>query len=205
MSNYERRLDDYVDVAERIRQFRELHPEGSLQPANPAEPYQIVEVGGSTFIVYVAAAYRTPDDPRPGIGVAWEPIPGKTPYTRDSELMNAETSSWGRAIVAALAADTKKIATLDEVRARKDVDTAGHPSTEPHETRQDAPRATKPVSGSTDTVPATEGQERALYAMSKKLDKLPPAKGTLSKRQAHQMIEELQAEIDSRANGEEPF
>jgi hypothetical protein len=33
--------------------------------------------------------------------------------------MNAETSAWGRAIVACLAADTQKIASLDEVRNRR--------------------------------------------------------------------------------------
>jgi hypothetical protein len=68
-------------------------------------------------VAYVAAAYRTPDDPRPGIGVAWELYPGTTPYTRDSELMNAETSAWGRAIVA-VGIPTKKIASADEVRNR---------------------------------------------------------------------------------------
>jgi hypothetical protein len=113
-------LDDYIDVPTRIAEFREKHPEASLQPADPAKVFEIVEVGGATFIVYVAAAYRTPDDPRPGIGTAWEPVPGRTPYTRNSELMNAETSAWGRAIIAALAADAKKgIASQQEVRNRR--------------------------------------------------------------------------------------
>src|SRR5690606_40824121 len=69
------------------------------------------------IFVVVAAAYRTPDDQRPGIGMAYEPYPGRTPYTRGSELQNAETSAWGRAIVAALAADTRRgIASAEEVR-----------------------------------------------------------------------------------------
>ena len=69
----------------------------------------------------MALAYRAPDDPMPGIGTAWEPFPGRTPYTRDSELMNAETSAWGRAIVATLAADTNKgIASREEVRNRSE-------------------------------------------------------------------------------------
>jgi hypothetical protein len=34
--------------------------------------------------------------------------------------MNAETSAWGRAIVACLVADTKRIASADEVRARSE-------------------------------------------------------------------------------------
>ena len=108
-------LDGYVDVAERIRTFKEKHPDGSLQPIE----WKIVDVDGHTFIVYQAAAYRTADDTRPGIGTAWEPFPGKTSYTKDSELQNAETSAWGRAIVAALAADTQKIASAEEVRNRQ--------------------------------------------------------------------------------------
>ena len=113
-------LEDYVDVAERIALFKEKHPEGSLQPANLLEPYKILSSDDGRFVVYVAAAYRTPEDQRPGVGVAWEPFPGKTPYTKDSELQNAETSAWGRAIVAALAADTKRgVASKNEVAARR--------------------------------------------------------------------------------------
>jgi hypothetical protein len=113
-------LDDYIDVAARLADFRIKHPEGSLQPVNLEKPFEIVEVAGAVFVVYTAAAYRHPDDPRPGIGIAWESVPGRTPYTRNSELMNAETSAWGRAIVAALAGDTKKsIASQQEVRNRQ--------------------------------------------------------------------------------------
>lgn len=116
MSNF---MDNYVDVAERIRTLREKHPEATLQPADPARPFWIEDVPNiGPRLVYVAACYRTPDDPRPGIGMAWEPIPGITPFTRGSELMVAETSAWGRAIVAALAADTQKVASADEVAAR---------------------------------------------------------------------------------------
>jgi hypothetical protein len=111
---------DYVDVAARLAEFRGKHPEGSLQPADISSPYQIVTVKDDCYVVVVAAAYRSPDDPRPGIGMAYEPYPGKTPYTRGSELQNAETSAWGRAIVASLAADTKKgVASADEVRNRQ--------------------------------------------------------------------------------------
>ncbi len=92
---------DYIDVATRIVEFREKYPDGSLQPAVIEKPYSIEEIGGQTYIVVVAAAYRNAEDTRPGIGMAYELFPGKTPYTRGSELQNAETSAWGRAIVAA--------------------------------------------------------------------------------------------------------
>jgi hypothetical protein len=104
---------DYIDVAARIVAFREKHPEGSLQQ----QSLEFREVNGSTWVIYTAAAYRTPDDIRPGIGTAWEPIPGRTSFTRDSEVQNAETAAWGRAIVAAMAGDTKRgVASAEEVR-----------------------------------------------------------------------------------------
>jgi hypothetical protein len=111
--------EDYVDVAERLRLFKAAYPTGCLRPADPSQPFTIQEIGGREFIVYVAAAYRAPDDPMPAIAVAAEPAVGKTSFTRDSEVMNAETSAWGRAILAALAADSKKIASFEEVRNRQ--------------------------------------------------------------------------------------
>ncbi len=108
-------LTDYVDVAERMTEFREKHPEGSFQ-------VKIVEIPApwnEKFVAVEARAYRSPDDERPGVDVAWEPVPGKTPYTKDSELMNCSTSAVGRAIVYALAADTKRgIASKQEVMNR---------------------------------------------------------------------------------------
>ena len=121
-------LSSYNTVADRIAEFAAKYPEGSLQcewqmllvptlvKGNDGE-WQPAE---RPIIVAKAFAYRTPDDPRPGIGHAQEPIPGKTPYTKDSEIQNAETSAWGRAIVAVLAADTRKgVASRDEVQSRR--------------------------------------------------------------------------------------
>lgn len=129
MASSERSLDDYVDVAQRIADFRELYPSGSLQPVDTLLPWEQATVTGydkngeqvtQTFIIYKAAAYRTPEDERPGIGLAWEIWPGRTPYTRGSELMNAETSAWGRAIIAVLASDSKAgVASRQEVAARR--------------------------------------------------------------------------------------
>jgi hypothetical protein len=104
---------DYIDVATRLVEFREKHPDGSLQQVS----IDFREVNGGWWVIYTAAAYRSPDDVRPGIGTAWEPIPGKTNFTRDNEVQNAETAAWGRAMVAALAVDTKRgIASAEEVR-----------------------------------------------------------------------------------------
>ena len=108
-------LDDYVDVPERIAIFREKWPYGSLQSevlAYPTETYP--------FVVVKALAYRNPDDKLPGIGHSAQGYPGITPYTKGSEMENAETSAWGRAIIAALAADAKRgIASRNEVQAKQ--------------------------------------------------------------------------------------
>ena len=112
-------LSNYVDVATRIRQLREKHPEAVLRPANPAEPFRIVEIGGREFIIYTAACYRSPSDPMPAIAVAAEPVIGSSSFTRNSEVMNAETSAWGRAIMAALAVDEPHIASREEVENRR--------------------------------------------------------------------------------------
>jgi len=111
--------NDYIDVATRIGMFRDKHPDGSLQPADLTKPYEIISVGEKTFIVVIACAYRDRNDTRPGVGMAWEPYPAMNQQMRGSELMLCETSAWGRAIVAVLAADTKRgVASQDELVAR---------------------------------------------------------------------------------------
>lgn len=103
--------DGYIDVDTRLKQFLTAHPEGALRPLDPVRPYRIERIEGTdergrvvvtTFLVYTAAAYRSPDDQLPGVGVAWTPFPGRTEYTLDTELQNAETSAWGRAIRAVM-------------------------------------------------------------------------------------------------------
>lgn len=105
-------LEDYIEVPERIQRFYEKYPEGSLQGT-----WEVVEIGGETLIVYTARAYRTATDHVPGVGTASEPYPGKTSFTKGSELMNAETSAWGRAIVSlGFLAKDEKVASKEEVK-----------------------------------------------------------------------------------------
>lgn len=107
-------IDEYVDVAQRIHDFYDRFPDGRLTTVDwEVKP----DLGGKAFVWVHAKAYRTPDDPLPGDGIAWEPVPGPTQFTKDSELMNAQTAAWGRAIVA-LGFETKKIASKQEVQAR---------------------------------------------------------------------------------------
>jgi hypothetical protein len=120
-------LGSYNTVADRMREFFDRYPEGCLRPA---APWRVEQIGDKAFVVFEAAAYRTAGDPNPGVGTAWEPFPGRTQFTRDSELMNAETSAWGRAILAVGAADTRKgVSSAEEVRNRQaDRDDAGSPT-----------------------------------------------------------------------------
>ncbi len=111
---------DYIPVNERISAFIAKYPDGSLRPLWPDEPYRVLGEGETKWLVYGACAYRYPDDPTPGVGLAWEPVPGKTPYTRGSELMVAETSAWGRSLAAIGIATNKSIASAEEVRSAQE-------------------------------------------------------------------------------------
>jgi len=103
--------EDYIEVSERIQKFYERYPEGSLQGS-----WEWLD-DAHNVIVYRAEAYRTADDIRPGVGYASEPYPGITNFTRGSEIMNAETSSWGRCLASLGIAVHRGIASAQEVRA----------------------------------------------------------------------------------------
>lgn len=107
--------DDYVQVNERIAAFFDRYPDGSIV----ADPPSVVELGERVFIACTARVYRTADDPRPAQASAWEPFPGRTNFTKDSEAMNAETSAVGRAI-ALLGFEVKRsVATREDVQRRQ--------------------------------------------------------------------------------------
>lgn len=113
---------DYVEVWERIIKFYEAYPDGRLTTGDTP---LVVEADGKHYIVVHARAYRSPEDLLPGDGWAWEPVPGTTPFTKNSELMNAQTAAIGRAIVAVGLPASRKIASAEEVRNRKAESNAG--------------------------------------------------------------------------------
>lgn len=103
--------DDYVQVNERIEAFYAKFPDGSLQS-------EIVEMTDSRVTVK-AYAYRDRDDTKPAVGHSYLGIPGSTNFTKGSELENAETSAWGRAL-AALGFEVKRgIASKQEVENKQ--------------------------------------------------------------------------------------
>lgn len=132
------------------------------------DPPVFTEVEGKHYVIGRAYAYRTPDDPRPGIGTAWEVIPGSTPFTRGSEIMNLETSSWGRAIGSLNIGIDKSIATLDEIEAAKARNTIVRTTEaipdDPWQTDAPAPTHRTLTKGSS-MYPATEGQVKAIHAI----------------------------------------
>jgi hypothetical protein len=108
----DKRLENYVDVPHRIKLFYEKYPEGSLQMD---ADLQFQTVGDQIIVIGRAYAYRNPQDEKPGVGTAQEYLPGKTNFTRGSEIQNLETSCWGRAIGALGIGIDKAVATKEEV------------------------------------------------------------------------------------------
>lgn len=151
-------LDDYVDVAQRIQDFKESFPDGTLRPLNPERPFWVEVIGEKTFVCYAAAAFRNPTDPAPGVGVAYEPFPGKSNFTRDSELQNAETSAWGRAIIAVLASTSKKIASKQEVRNRRADEEAAPAANDPAVVRAQIAAFAKERDWSLSSITTTYGE-----------------------------------------------
>lgn len=104
-------LQDYVTVPERIALFFAKYPTGSFQVVD----VQPVEMDGQSYLLYIAAAYRTPDDLRPSHGTAWELVPGPTSFSRGSEAQNAETSAIGRAIANLGIGAKRSIASAEDI------------------------------------------------------------------------------------------
>lgn len=107
-------ISNYTTVNERILTFYDRYPSGIIS----THPAKTVELGSSTFISVMAEVYTAPDSAAV-CAEAWEPYPGKTPYTRDSEMMNAATSAIGRALMQLGIGIDKSGASAEEVQARK--------------------------------------------------------------------------------------
>ena len=116
-------LGDYENVHDRRGRFFEAFPEGSIQVSAPE---YVTRPDGATFVRVEARAYRTKMDQRPGIDWTEEPMPGRTPYTKGSEVENASTSAIGRAILCVLPPlpGSTSGASRQEVAARHGADQA---------------------------------------------------------------------------------
>ena len=165
-------MDSYIQVSDRIKLFYARYPEGSLQMGTPT----FIDIGDKKWAMGRAYAYRTPTDERPGVGTAWEIVPGTTNFTRGSEIQNLETSAWGRAIGSLGIGIDTSIATLDEVQQAKERGkvmrtTEADPddpwtTQEPHVfVEKEGARSLGATSKGSSMYPATAAQVKAIHAI----------------------------------------
>jgi hypothetical protein len=105
-------LGDYVDVPTRLAMALAKFPELRIQESRP----HIIEVEQQKYVEISCTVWRDANDTNPMVAYCWEQIPGKTPYTRGSEMMNASTSCLGRALGFLGMGIGKSIASRDEVQ-----------------------------------------------------------------------------------------
>ena len=168
-------LGDYVEVKDRLKAALDNYPELRVVE----EHAQLLEVGDRQFLVCRVAVHRTPDDPLPMVAAAWEPLPGRTPYTRDSELMVGMTSALGRALGYMGFGIAKSIASANEVENR----------------RTESPRIDANAAGGTKGAwnpdnAASERQKRAIYVICKKKGLEMPDVAAMTMAEAGAWIEE---------------
>jgi hypothetical protein len=187
--SYSDGLQDYVDVAERIRQLFDKYPDASIQ--TNFEGMQ--EIAGQSYLIVKATVYRTPEDTKPGIDYAWELVPGRTPFTKGSELMVGSTSATGRAISMLGIATKRSIATKQEIQAAK--------SRQGDFTPEYEPVKAKPANGQPFSVPQmTKKQSDFILKLANGqihlIDEWKASKAinkTLNIEQAKELIEHLKA------------
>ena len=109
-------LGNYTTVNDRLLELFAKYPDARIQNSVPT----VVQFDGREWWLITTTIYRDPTDEIPVRASAAEPK-GTTPYTRDSEMMNAETSAIGRAILLVGGIGIKPgggMASLNEVRNR---------------------------------------------------------------------------------------
>ena len=167
-------LSNYVDVPTRFAMALERWPELRIIENRP----EIITIADKVFISVTMQAWRTPDDPVPAQATCFEPFPGKTSFTRDSEQMNASTSALGR-VLGLMMSFGPKMASAEEVRNRQtDTHTPAVLVRQPEKPR------TQALGANSSNAP-TPAQMNLLRA----LDHQGPAPET--KAEASRLIEEL--------------
>ncbi len=168
-------LGDYIEVKDRLRMALDRYPELRVVE----EHATITNLADRQFLVCRVAVHRTPDDPMPMVAAAWEPLPGRTPYTRDSELMVGMTSALGRALGYMGFGISKSIASANEVKNRP---------TESPQIDANAAGGTKGAWNPENA--ASEKQKRAIYVICKKKGLEMPDVNVMTMADAGAWIEE---------------
>ena len=180
-------LSNYVDVPTRFAAALERWPELRIMENRP----EIIAIDDKTFISVTMQAWRTPDDPIPCQATCFEPFPGKTSFTRDSEQMNASTSALGR-VLGLMMSFGPKLASFEEVRNRQTESVA--PATlfkqpvDLHHMGRKAPARTEAL-GSKSEAPTGDGPTPKQLAMlrAKNWEGAVP----VTKREASELIDRL--------------
>jgi hypothetical protein len=119
------KLDGYMTVNERLRHALERWPDLRVTEGTP----KLITVGDAQFVEVAVTVFRSIEDTLPTTAHAWERTPGLTPYTKNSEMMNASTSALGRALGMMGIGTTSSLSSADEVIARQyDQAAENHPS-----------------------------------------------------------------------------
>ena len=189
-------LGDYVDVPTRLAEALKRWPDLRIQETKPV----IVTVDNQQYVEISCTVWNDAADLLPTVAYCWEPIPGRNPYTKGSEMMNASTSCLGRALGMKGMGIGKSIASRNEVQARQPATVAPVVPIRDFE---------QPFDDTTDSkqyaTPKQRGMIRALafdknltttellLHIGKVLDTPFSSVEALSKQQASQIIESLQS------------
>ena len=133
-------MDNYVDVATRLKMAFERWPELRIQETHR----EVIEMPDkSCFIRCVVTIWRSPDDAIPVIASACEIYPGKTSFTKSSESEVGYTSAIGRGLAMMGIGANKSIASRDEVQAAQSRQPTGRlaPVVPMHDVEQPFPEA----------------------------------------------------------------
>lgn len=183
-------LDNYVDVATRLKLALEKWPNLRVSERG----HEIATFGDTTVLICSMCVWRDTDDEYPTVASASEPLPGRTPYTRNSELMVGMTSALGRALGYMGIGINSSIASRNEVEARQNQH-AEAPTTVP------APRRTELGSA------AGDGPSQPQLRMLKALGYSGPT--PRDKREASSIIDGLKKAAqmleDAKNAPEDPF
>ena len=185
-------LTEYVDVKSRLKMALNKYPNLTITELPP----RIVDLpDGKTFIEAAVIVGRDADDTKPVQAYCWEPYPGRTPFTKDSEQPNASTSALGRALGYMGFGIDLSLASFNEVRNRQ---ADKHPSSEERAPAQDdyAPpgeviQMRKPAGSAATGGKATDGQRKLINTMSHERGLDSPDFDGMTFDEASQVIDRL--------------
>ena len=158
----------YIDCRTRLVAALKDWPDLRVVEETP----EIVKIGERHFIQATVTLFRTIDDALPVRAYNFEPFPGKTNFTRDSEQQNSSTSALARALGYMGYGIERSIASFDEVRNRQPDDYPQPSTSKPILTgpqmRVVASKPEVPHIGTGASSVATEKQVNFIEALAKK-------------------------------------